>query len=48
MEEAKTIEAILDQDGHFAYTNRVISMRPLIRQGRDVMLIEKKETGKCF
>ena len=40
-------EELLDRDGHLAFTNKGVSMLPLLRQGRDVMLIEKKGPEKC-
>ncbi|MBO2516635.1 MAG: hypothetical protein CW338_05050 [Clostridiales bacterium] len=34
---------LLEQDGRFAYTNRGNSMRPLLHQGVDIMVIEKAD-----
>lgn len=45
--ETLSFEQLLDQDGHLAYTNKGVSMMPLLRQGRDVMLIEKKGEKPC-
>ena len=42
MSESLSFEELLDRDGHLAFTNKGVSMLPLLRQGRDVMLIEKK------
>ena len=47
MAEIMTFEDILEKDGFLAFTNRGISMLPLIRQGRDVMLITKKSDEHC-
>ena len=33
----------MNRDGRLAYTNVGISMMPLIREGRDVMIIEKRD-----
>ena len=44
MSESLSFEELLDRDGHLAFTNKGVSMLPLLRQGRDVMLIEKKGT----
>ena len=44
-----TFEDILERDGVLVYTTRGVSMRPLLRQGRDVMMIEKpKEHWKKY
>ena len=32
---------MLDETGHIVYTTRGVSMRPLIRQGKDVVIIQK-------
>ena len=40
-----TFEEVLAQNGKLAYTNVGISMMPLIREGRDVMMIEARETA---
>ena len=39
-EEITTFEAALARNGSIAFTNVGVSMKPLIRQGRDVMRIE--------
>lgn len=41
-----TFEAELSRKGRFTYTNTGVSMRPLLKQGRDLFTIEKK-TGRC-
>lgn len=40
MPESVSFEEELARNGKIAYTNVGVSMRPLIREGRDVMLIE--------
>lgn len=42
-----TIEEILERDGHLAYPNKGVSMMPLLRQDRDLMLIEKRGPERC-
>ena len=44
--EIYTFEELLDQKGHFVYTNVGISMLPLLRQRRDLIEIRKKQ-GRC-
>ena len=39
--EYATFEDVLDRTGRLIYTNVGVSMRPLLREGRDVMVIEK-------
>ena len=46
MSERQSFEQLLDRDGHLAFTNKGASMQPLLRQGRDVMLIQKKGPRK--
>lgn len=43
MEGKLSFEEVLDRDGRLVYTNVGISMLPLIREGRDVMTIEKRD-----
>ena len=47
MTEKLTFEELLEQDGQIAYTNKGVSMMPLLRQSRDVMLISKKGQAGC-
>ena len=47
MTEKMTLEQVLARDGHLAYMNKGISMMPLLRQGRDVMLIDRKGAEPC-
>lgn len=42
-----TFEQLLERDGQLAYTNKGVSMMPLLRQGRDVMVIERKGDARC-
>lgn len=42
-----TFEAELNQRGHIVFTNVGKSMMPLLRQGRDLMVIEKKGPERC-
>ena len=43
MENEKTFASILDETGMLVYTIKGVSMRPLLRQGKDVVVIEKKK-----
>ena len=36
-------EDVIDRDGRLVYTNVGDSMKPLIRQDRDILIVEKKE-----
>lgn len=48
MTQAKmSFEEYLDKNGTLAYTNVGVSMMPLLRQGRDVMVIQKKGAERC-
>lgn len=38
-----TFENILDRDGILVYKTKGVSMRPLLRQDRDLVVIEKKD-----
>ena len=38
-----TFEEILEKDGRLVYTNKGVSMLPLLRQNKDVMVIEKRD-----
>lgn len=42
-----TFEQVLEQHGRFVHTNVGDSMLPLLRQGRDLMVIEKRPEGRC-
>lgn len=47
MSEKLTFEQLLDRDGQLAYTNKGVSMMPLLRQGKDVMIIQRKGGTRC-
>jgi len=47
MSETVTYEDILERDGVLVYTNRGVSMLPLLREGRDLMEIRKKGEERC-
>lgn len=42
-----TYEAELEQKGRLIYTNVGDSMMPLLRQRRDLVIIEKRPEGRC-
>ena len=47
--ETKTFSQVLEETGCVVYTTRGVSMRPLLRQGKDVVVIEKpKEHCKKY
>ncbi len=41
MDSEKTFSRVLEETGRLTYTTRGVSMRPLLRQGKDVVVIEK-------
>ena len=41
MENEKSFASVIEESGRLAYTIRGVSMRPLLRQGKDVVVIEK-------
>ena len=49
MSNDKTVkyEDVLNRDGKLIYTNVGTSMMPLLREHRDLMIIEKKSEGRC-
>lgn len=47
MDRAMSFEELLDRDGRLVYTNKGVSMMPLLRQDRDLMMIEKKGEARC-
>ena len=47
MNKTMNFEQLLERDGRLAYTNKGVSMMPLLRQDRDVMIIEKKGPQRC-
>ena len=42
-----TYEEYLDKNGEMTYTNRGISMLPLLREGRDMFTVRKKDDSRC-
>ncbi|MBQ7344980.1 MAG: S24/S26 family peptidase [Oscillospiraceae bacterium] len=42
-----TFEQILREQGRLVHTNVGDSMMPLLRQGRDLMVIEQRPQGRC-
>ena len=46
MNNGKTFSQVLNETGRLVYTISGFSMRPLLRQGKDVVVIEKYE-GHC-
>lgn len=44
MEKTTSFEEVLERCGRLVYTNVGGSMRPLLREGRDVLVIEKRES----
>ena len=42
-----SFEEILERDGKLIYTNKGFSMMPLLRQDRDLMVIERRGKDKC-
>lgn len=47
MSERTSFEELLVRDGHLAFTNKGVSMMPLLREGKDVMLIDRKGPDRC-
>ncbi len=47
MNDTMTFEQLLARDGHLAFTNKGVSMMPLLRQDRDLMLIDAKGPERC-
>lgn len=41
-----TFEDVLERDGYLVYSNVGTSMMPMIREGRDLMIIKKRPAGK--
>lgn len=50
MEEKLHFEDVLERDNRLVYTNRGISMLPLLRQGKDILVIDKigPEGCRCY
>ncbi len=47
MSDHVSIEAYLDRFGRLTYSNVGVSMLPLLRQGRDLFIVEKKGPERC-
>ena len=47
MDEKTTFEELLEKTGVIVYTNKGVSMMPLLRQDRDLMVIERKGSERC-
>ena len=47
MSDGISLEEYLETNGRLTYSNVGISMLPLLRQGRDLFILEKKEAGRC-
>ena len=47
MDEVMSIGDLLERDGRLVYTNKGSSMMPLLREDRDLMIIEKKGPERC-
>ena len=41
-----TFEQLLEDQGYLVYTNVGVSMMPLLRQGKDLMIIRKRPEGR--
>lgn len=48
MDMVTTFEQELEGSGKLLYTNVGVSMRPLLREGRDVMVIERAESFRAL
>lgn len=47
MKQQSTFEEQLDLHGHIVFPNVGVSMMPLLRENRDLMIIEKKGAERC-
>ena len=47
MSDAISLEEYLETHGTLTYANVGVSMLPLLRQGRDLFVVEKKGAGRC-
>ena len=47
MSNSVSYEEYLEQNGSMTYTNVGRSMLPLLRQGKDLFVLEKKGSGRC-
>ena len=47
MSERMSYEEYLNKNGSLTYGNKGVSMLPLLRQGRDLFTVRKKEAKRC-
>ena len=47
MNDLISFEDYLAHNGSMTYTNVGVSMLPLLRQGKDLFIVQKKETARC-
>ena len=47
MNDPISFEDYLSQNGSMTYTNVGVSMLPLLRQGKDLFIVKKKEGARC-
>lgn len=47
MAEVSTFEQQLEEHGRLVFTNKGVSMMPLLREDRDIMVIERKGAERC-
>ena len=47
MNDGISLEEYLEEHGTLTYANTGVSMMPLLRQGRDLFIAEKKGPGRC-
>ncbi len=47
MNEKMSIEEYLRQNGTLIYSNVGVSMLPLLRQGKDLFVVQEKKTARC-
>ncbi|MBP0960984.1 MAG: S26 family signal peptidase [Oscillospiraceae bacterium] len=47
MSETTTYEKYLEENGTMTYSNVGVSMMPLLKQGRDLFTVRKKDENRC-
>ena len=47
MNDSVSLEKYLEENGTLTYANVGVSMLPLLREGRDLFIAEKKGPGRC-
>lgn len=47
MNKQSSFEEYLEKNGNLTYTNKGVSMLPLLRQGKDMFILEKKTDERC-